>query len=760
MSAPFLSLVVCFAAGILAGTVVQVQPAVPPAVACLALLSLRAPSFRVALMAQFFFILVVSTAISNRQETRYQCNELRQRVSSAGREVLLLQGMIQRTPEIANDYFVLQISVDALSGAPVKGLARVTVSGQLKQPLIAGDRIETFARLRLPSNFRADGSFNYERYLKKEGVHVLGSVKSDLLIHKTGESWSVRRITSSIRTRWIRDISKTFSARDAGLLRALWLDDRIGLARETEQILMDSGVFHVIAISGFHLTVLVLLLFWLLKRLVSFRTAVLISSVLLVFYFLVLEGRASVTRSICSFLIFAFAVWKYERMPRANWIGMSAFVQLALNPLELFDSGFHLTYLSTSAILFLAVPVCRALGQLPGIYRYPADFLVTGFIVQCVLIPYQIYVFHRLPVFTFIANIVAVPVSSLLIALGMVLTPLGTLAGFAREVVRIPLDLFLGSSELFAEGVRIVRSPSVFTVIGFYFVAACMVIVPQRVWKAACGTVCLLLLIVCVFPFALKKSGSFRVHFLDVGQGDSILLEYPDGTFDLVDGGGFFNPEALDTGQAILLPYLSRKGAVRLHRVFLTHAHADHMNGLASVFKYIPVDEFYVTREPVGETGYQRLIQHIALTPRPIFKGKKFNQGNVVLNVLAPADTQKTLRVANDDSLVLLIEHKGYRVLLTGDMESRTELQIAEVPFRIDYIKVPHHGSKSSSSPFLLDRIRPKGAIVSAGANNWFGHPHPDIVQNYRKRHCQLYRTDLHGTIVLEIGPDGASLVN
>lgn len=761
MSAPFVWIFVCFAAGIWGSRFYYFDAVLLFPVIAIALLSARYAGFRLALASSLLLILLLGTALSQQGLTEYNGNDLRSLVRFREREVVSIEGRLLRTPEISREYFVLQVEVDLLSGIPCKGVARLTVTGDLEQPLVTGDRIQSFARLRLPRNFRTPGAFDYEQYLRGQNIHVMGSIKSSKLIHKIQQGKGVKSYFSTVRMSWIRRTILNYSPAEAGVLRALWLDDRGGLSQGQERILTDAGIFHVIAISGFHISVLLVILFLLLKHFVSFRIAIVTASLCLLFYFVLLEGRSSVTRAFLSFLVLAFAIWRYEHIRVANWICLSAWIQLLLNPQELYDAGFQLTYLSTATILFLVLPVCRIFRRLAKVYRYCLGFIVTGVVVQIVLIPYQLYVFHRVPVNTFLANIIAVPLSSVLIASSILLMPLPVLAKFLSIPVRQSIQILMDSAGLFAEhGVRIVPTPSLFLVFGFYSFLAFAVVAARLRWRAFFIALSLVFLTVTLIPKEREGAAHFQAHFLDVGQGDAILLEYPDGTFDLVDGGGFFNLEALDTGQAILLPYLCRMGVTALNRVFLTHAHADHMNGLISLMRYFPVKELYVTRQPVGTFGYQHFLRSINRGASAISRGTSFQQAGVRLEVLSPDDSNKRNRVANDDSLVLLIHYRGRRILLTGDVEMNAE-EVLSRRFSqpIDYLKVPHHGSKTSSSPNFLRALKPRAAFISVGTNNWFGHPDPTVLDRYKENHVMVFRTDWHGTIKLRITGQGDEVI-
>ena len=754
MSAPFVWILAFFVSGILCARYVLVTPWILVPATIAPFFALKYSSFRISAAVNLVWVFFLTIALTQLQEQKYERNELRSWVAQNEKEVVSFTGVLIRTPELADQYFVIQVDVESISGRTVKGIARLTVSGELTTELVRGDRIESFGRFRIPRNFQTDGAFDYEQYLRTQKIHVLGTIKNEGLIHRTGKARSLKASISRLRLKWIRNTMHAYSEAASGILRALWLDDRGGLSQAQERALIDAGVFHVIAISGFHISVLLLLLFLLFKRIVSFRSAMAAACLFLLAYFLILEGRSSVTRSFLSFLIVAFAIWRYEQIRLANWIALSALIQLMLNPNELYDVGFQLTYLSTCAILFLVVPVSKILQRLPALYRYPLNFLLAGFIVQAVLIPYQIYIFHRIALYSLVANIIAVPVSSVLIGVSGMLMPAPLIAKLLRVPVQMALTGFMDFVSLAADfGVRIVPSPPLILVFLFYGTLLLFIVVRSKKWKILSLSFSTIVFAAILNPRPPVQTGALRLHFLDVGQGDAILIEYPDATFDLVDGGGFFNSDALDTGQAILLPYLARLRVSNLERVFLTHAHADHMNGLVSLMRYMPVSEFCITRQPVGEKSYQHFLRNINRAPTRLSRGTNYHRAGVQITVLAPEDSDTTNRVRNDDSLVLLLEYRGSKVLLTGDVERYgEEVIVSKLRGHVDYMKVPHHGSKTSSSSILLNAVRPRVAFISVGHLNWFGHPHPDVLKRYRESHVSIFRTDVHGTIVLDIG--------
>jgi competence protein ComEC len=750
MSAPFVFIFASFAAGILTEVYLNVPGFCLIAAIVIAAASLRSKSFAIAFTAQLLFLFCTGAMICKKADEKYNNVELRSWVARNENETVAVKVRLKQTPEINSDFVVLRVDVLSIFDKKMTGVARLTVPGRIEHLPVAGDILEAFVRFKAPTSFRAEGCFNYERYLQKEGVHVLGSVKNSKLIRIVENGQGLKHWMSGVRLQMIRRVIHGFSPTDAGILRALWLDDRSGINREIEQSLIDAGVFHVVAISGFHVTVLLLICFWALKRAVRFPIAMAILSVLLLFYLFLLEGRSSIVRSVLTFLVLTFAVLRQERPAMANVLALCAFLQIAWNPLELFDPGFHLTYLSTAAILFVALPLCNVIPWPRKIYRYAWSFIVVSVAIQFVLAPYQALVFHRVAFGALIANLTAIPLSSFLIAAGTGALPSAFLHSLLNPLIRFPVRWFAESSEFFS-GLWLTSfpEPPLFLVFGFY--AAILASLLFRKKRAAYLSAAVLSIACFVFILARKPetTGKLILHFIDVGQGDSILIQYPDGTADLIDGGGFWNTEALDTGEAVLLPYLSHHGITRLHRIFLTHAHADHMNGLISLRRYIPSDLFYCTRMPISDQGFQKLLTSNPIRIQGIKRDMEFKQGTVSIRVLAPEDRRYTKRVANDDSLVLLLNYGTHKILLAGDAEKFTEQRLRELEpsMNMSLLKVAHHGSKTSTSIEFLNHFRPSLAVISAGRNNWFGHPNPKVLWNLRKQHASILRTDLEGTI-------------
>ena len=251
--------------------------------------------------------------------------------------------------------------------------------------------------------------------------------------------------------------------------------------------------------------------------------------------------------------------------------------------------------------------------------------------------------------------------------------------------------------------------------------------------------------------WARYEDSSLRITFFDVGQGDSALLQWPGGKTWLVDAGG--GMPGRDFGERILFPELTRLGVLTLNEAILSHPDRDHGLGFQSLLADLTVERFYFNRRFAGEPGLMRDLRKLALSKGVELEGVAGE---------APLGSARLLALEggegrNDRTLLLFVEFAGCRVLFTGDMEKAGEAELLRrwPELRADLLKGPHHGSLTSSAPFLLDKLAPRWAVVSAGRGNSYGHPKSRVMERYRERGISVLRTDFHGFLTFRITAEG-----
>jgi competence protein ComEC len=783
---PLLFLASCLAAGIWLADL----SAVPPAQAAAALGTSLAAAWAfyarrkdaAALAAVLTAAVFLGAALFAAADARYERNALHRLAETTYADFM---GTLTQTPSpgLDRDFLFLRVDEVSVRGAParVEGNLRVSVPRSAEFPtrldFKAGDRLRIAAQIVPVREYRNFIEPFSRMYLKTQLLHGLAATKSPLLIERTAAAprASIPALVSGLRLAFQRTIERDFAAADSvsgltpegAILETLLLGGRGRLTPETTAAMQKTGLYHLLAISGAHIGIISLLLFGLFRALrVPRRASCILLIVLLVLYALLVEGRASVLRAVLMSLAVLFARLLEKDAHLLNAIGLGAFALLVANPFQLFDLGFQLTFAATLAIILFTPSITAALPRLP---LKIAETFAMSVSAQAGVMPLIALAFNRVIFSGLLLNFIGIPLVGLIMAAGYVYLPTALLApGAARPfaaALAFLTQVFMRSTH-FLDGWAFMsyRIPTPFpAVVAGYFIFLLLLLLPPtfrktRIAGAAAFALCFAVLITYPFP---SVSRDLKVTFVDVGQGDSILVEFPGRAKMLIDAGGL-PVGSFDVGESVVAPFLWSKGIKKIDILVLTHGHSDHLYGLPAVAADFRIGEYWEAVRPVGEAAYEKLMTALRGVPRKqVFRGFSRQVGDVRIEALSPPapGPGPSPPADNDRSLALRIHCGQTSFLLAADIGIPAERDIlAEggAGLRSSVLKSPHHGSNGSSSTPFLEAVAPGIVVVSVGAGNRYGLPHAEILDRYRKAGASVYRTDLDGAV--EISSEGGRL--
>jgi competence protein ComEC len=650
-----------------------------------------------------------------------------------------------------------------------KGNLRVTIPHSTEFPTRPGwvvdDKLKVSAKLISSKGYQNFFPQPQERYLEIQRIHNRAYAKSPLLLEtlESGKSYSPLRIISIIRQKLQKKIeahfrtdSNVFSTQGA-VFEALLLGERGRIPAAISRSLQDAGIYHLFAISGAHIAIFSFLLFFLF-RLIRIPTrisyALLIAFLLL--YVLLVEGRPSVLRATIMTVSFLLGKLLWRDINLINTLSFSAFFLLIANPSSLFAPGFQLTFAATLSIILFYPKVIKKLPRLP---LRISEIFALSLTAQLGVLPVVIFFFNRVTFSGLFLNLAAIPLLALIMAIGYLFLPLSLMSPFLANILAKSaspfIDLLLGISHLHDSASLLsfrTPTPHMWTVCGYYlFLGLLLLPVKHKKKKlVTAGCYLLFLFVISAYPFP-SYSKHLKFTFLDVGQGESILIEFPGTTKMLIDGGGV--PEdTFDIGENVVSPFLWRKGIKKIHYLVLTHPHPDHVNGLKAVARNFKIGEFWEGYSVLENETYTLFLSFLrsSIPRKRMFKENQTTIKDVLFRFIHPPKRDPFLgRVHNDHSLVMHISYGLNSFLLTGDIGKEVEKRLVEhkTPLKSHVLKSPHHASHSSSSAEFLDAVSPKIVVISVGERNRYGLPNKDILSRYSDFGARVYRTDIHGAV-------------
>jgi competence protein ComEC len=720
-----------------------------------------------------------------------------------GTDAVRLVGKVTGAPDWRGLGVYIDVEVLRVDGRPYRGRARLTEfldnPDQLQLfntlDIGSGDELEIIVALRRPSTYRDPGVFDFRKHLERSGIYWTGTVRNPRLVTVLRRGWhGPDRIH-----RWIEhQISRNFEDDNVrGLVMGMVLGRTTGLSAETERQFQAGGVFHLVVVSGFNIAVIAGATTWIGRFITRRRgTRLVLTLIAVIAYSLLVGWQMPVVRATIMAGVFIVGRAVDRGHSPLNAAALSALVLLLIEPLAITDQSFQMTFAAVIAVLGIGMPAIEwvferwnlRLRQFDNIdrdglldadiadwrvsrrmwcelYGVPTVFVtapIRGIQILCeallatigveaIFIYFMVESFHRMAPISPLLNVPAGLIAAAITPLGLLLIVLPRMAAMPvawgiRLLVRILFWVLRTGLAIPHTSFRVPSAPT--EMWGLYGAVVVLVVIAiYRRWKlpSVAGAVLAtgILIVIALADFSPKLPKDVVVTVLDVGQGDSILVEFPDGRRLLIDGGGVAagrflglrDESTFSIGEDVVSAYLFSRRIRRLDTLVLTHAHNDHLDGLFDVVANFQIGEVWLGKNPMipPYQAFLGLLQERRIPIRWVSAGDRIGEFTVLH---PPADYKVRKTAQNNDSVVLLLDTGRQTALFTGDLEISIK-----APEFVNVLKVPHHGSGGTKL-----KVRSNVRIISVGANNPFGHPAKSALPALRTDQLGAIQVTLSGT--------------
>ena len=652
-----------------------------------------------------------------------------------------------------------------------------------KEQLNYGDKIIVKGNFEEASNARNEGGFDYKQYLKSKNIYGIITVdKKDINFIKKNNVDVINLLANKVSNSMKIKIEQNLSNETSQLLSGILIGNKSNLQKEIQEDFKNSSLSHVLAISGMHVSYVMLGITFAISKIKFSKKVSKIITILILLFFIILTGKtASVTRAcfMSSYIILASMLHKKAHVLTS--ISISLLIILIINPYFILDIGLQLSYGGTIGIV-LIYPILKKHKNKKEdksrkvkkiIYKIKDKIIDTILItISANLIIFPIVLFHYNTMsFTFIiSNLLISPIIGIIIILGFISVFVSYIISPISKIMFFVLQMFLNlliqiahfCAELPLSKVYF-PTPKIYVIILYYLFLTYIILVKNKIIAAKkinkkifISFMIIVIILNLILNFIPK---TFTISFIDVGQGDSMLVSTPKGKNILIDGGGSRDEAAFDVGRQTLIPYLLNKGITKLDYILISHFDSDHVGGILSVLEELKVEKVIICKQEENENykKFKEIIKNKKIKVYIVKKGDKLKiEENISLNILWPKDERIKENAINNNSIVAKLNYQNFSILLTGDIEKVAENEILKEYknsniLNANILKVAHHGSKSSSITEFLEKVKPQIALIGVGEKNTFGHPNDGVLKRLENLNTKIYRTDEKGEITIKI---------
>lgn len=613
-----------------------------------------------------------------------------------------------------------------------------------------------------PPQARNYYAFDYRLYLYRQNIHWMYEPT-------TFYNWNCVNVNSKdpvvflkqIRSKGIDLIEDKFPQPTSGIVQALVFGERKYIEENVVNAYQALGLIHLLAISGLHVGFLTGIIFYIGIRInISRETMTNILLTILPMYIIIAGASPSVLRACLMTILVILSLKVRSFIHPLDSISIVAFLLLCYRPYYVFEAGFQLSFIVSFVLITSSTTILKQVSR-------SKQLLYVTVVAQLSSFPIILFHFYEISFISIFLNFIYVPfVSILILPLSLIST---LMAWLMPEFIFLSsiLIFFIDLSTQILEKVKpyslmvSLKKPSILYVLLYYIAITYLFVCWEkagafsRLYIPLVVLICLLSIHWCL-PY-LNNNGEVTV--IDVGQGDSILIELPNrkGVY-LIDTGGYvqFNKERwqrkqnnFEVGKDTIAPLLKAKGIRKIDKLIITHGDFDHIGGAESLMKIFHIEEVIIgEKQEIAEL--EKFIISLAIKNgtkvTKVKRGMGWSAQEHKFFVLSPFGDEFT---DNNQSIVLYAFLGNTTWLFTGDLEKEGEDRLLRTypNLQANILKVGHHGSNTSTSEHFLNKVKPKVAIISAGEKNRFGHPHPEVVDRLSDKQIKILRTDKHGSI-------------
>ncbi len=733
---------------------------------CLAIVTARAQerAFRAAIARGAFCILAFGMGFCRFQQESQMQDRLTQALAEG--DSIAAQGEVKSKEEKERQcVYYLKDAYALVDGVQYVSHGAIVYSSDLH--IQVGDSIRVSGEYAPFQVSRNQGNFNEKQYYQSKKIGFRLYASKEAVVFRGKDSYAA--LLGKLRQTFREVYACCLPGQEAGILSAMALGDKTMLGKEIKELYQAAGISHILAISGLHVSLFGMGMFGLLRRLRCPDKGSAPLSMWMVWSFGALTGmEASTVRAACMFCFFMAARILGRSYDIVTALGFSAIVQAWENPFVLEYAGFQFSY---GAVLGVAVAADILKSVVKGekgtgAKRGAGTFGQTIYASTCIQVttlPLSLYYYYEVPCYGILANAVALPMVGWTLPLAvfgaaagyislpvgrLILAPVGwTLKAIAftcRTCVNLPGAVFVAGK------------PELALVVCYYIVlgaALCLV------WRGAGKKWAAFIPIAIGLVLCLRESPKFEIHVLDVGQGDGIFIQTGQGEHFFVDGG---SSDVQQAGTYRILPFLKSKKITSIKGWVVSHADQDHINGLEELLDSgYPIEFLVVAKGMEKDQASKRLLglaKKAGCKVLYVAPGEKFGFQDTVFTVFHPNGKEGS---RNGASLVVSLEHRGFRGFFAGDIGEKEERELAGNPVLqrwaaecggegIDFYKASHHGSNGSNSQELLNLLSPKLTVVSCGEGNPYGHPGQEALGRIRESGSHVFCTMDYGQVTIQ----------